>query len=69
MDHVDDYSAGGPTALDNLALFCPTRHDLKTYSGWQLTGPPGNRRFAPPDGDHDHQPAERVLELVAPGPP
>jgi hypothetical protein len=69
MDHVDEYSAGGPTSLDNLALFCPTCHDLKTYSGWRLTGPPGNRRFGPPDADHDHQPGDRVLELIAPGPP
>jgi Domain of unknown function (DUF222)/HNH endonuclease len=65
MDHVAEFAAGGPTELDNLALFCPTCHDLKTYFGWRLLGPPGNRRFVPPDPG----PGERVLELIRAGPP
>jgi hypothetical protein len=65
IDHIDEFAAGGPTELDNLARYCSTCHDLKTYFGWRLEGPPGDRRFIPPSSE----PEARVLELVAPGPP
>ncbi len=48
-DHCTvDFSAGGPTSLDNLARLCPEHHDLKTYGGWRLEGGPGHWRWIAP---------------------
>ena len=81
IDHIDEFATGGPTELDNLARYCPTCHDLKTYFGWQLTGPPGQRQFLPPEMQPPQPPtpaagsrpepgrADGVLELVGPAPP
>jgi len=49
VDHVHDFSQGGPTALVNNALICVFHHYLKTHCGWILRGPPGHWSFTPPD--------------------
>lgn len=49
VDHVHDFSKGGPTALVNNALICVFHHYLKTHCGWILRGPPGHWSFTPPD--------------------
>jgi hypothetical protein len=56
IDHTHDHALGGPTSLSNLARLCPHDHRLKTYGGWNLTGPPDNRLFQPPDGPADPHP-------------
>ncbi len=33
-DHTRDWSTGGPTSTDNLALLCPEHHRLKTLGYW-----------------------------------
>jgi hypothetical protein len=38
-DHIDLWSQGGPTSLDNLEFKCAFHHDLKTTQGW--TDSPG----------------------------
>lgn len=45
--HVD-FAADGPTELSNLALLCPSHHDMKTQGGWKIKGGPGNWRWIPP---------------------
>jgi hypothetical protein len=34
-DHTRDWSTGGPTSTDNLALLCPEHHRLKTLGYWR----------------------------------
>jgi hypothetical protein len=43
-----DYHDDGPTELGNLALLCPSHHDMKTHGGWKLTGGPDTWRWVPP---------------------
>jgi hypothetical protein len=49
-DHIDLWSQGGPTSLDNLEYKCAFHHDLKTTHGW--TDSPGeagrSRPLEPP---------------------
>ena len=47
IDHTHDHAKGGPTSLANMARLCPHDHELKTYQGWTLSGPPDNRLFQP----------------------
>ena len=51
-DHVIPYSAGGPTASDNLAPLCRRHHRLKTHhSGWSYTVlEPGAYLWSSPHG-------------------
>ena len=44
-----DFSAHGPTSIENLARLCPFHHDQKTYRGWVLEGGPGHWKFTKPD--------------------
>ena len=45
IDHVVPLAEGGDTSLDNLARLCRWHHAQKTHHGWQLDGPPGDRRW------------------------
>lgn len=68
-DHIVPVEEGGPTTLENLWRLCPNCHNLKTYMGWKVVGAPARRDLVPPDHPGGPEPEERVLELVAPGPP
>ena len=49
IDHRDvDFSADGPTELDNLVRLCPDCHALKTFGGWRLEGKPGGWKWIAP---------------------
>lgn len=63
IDHVMPHAQGGPTHIDNLCRLCPHHHDLKTYRGWAITGPPHHRELRPP-----HQSAS-VIERAPDVPP
>ena len=61
--HIEWFSRGGPTDIDNLCLLCERCHHLIHDDGWQLhrhngqfriqppSRPPAQRRFQP-DSDH-----------------
>ena len=44
------WSATRSTSLDDLALLCAYHHDLASYRGWTLIGPPGQWAWRPPPG-------------------
>jgi hypothetical protein len=44
------WSATRTTSLDDLVLLCAHHHDLASYQGWTLTGPPGQWDWHPPPG-------------------
>jgi hypothetical protein len=46
--HVDWFSRGGPTDIDNLALLCERCHHLIHDDGWQLRKHNGQLRLKPP---------------------
>ena len=49
--HVDWWSRGGPTDLDNLILFCPSHHRAVHEVGYTVIALGGGRfRFIAPDG-------------------
>lgn len=48
IDHVTGWSLTRTTTLDDLDWLCHRCHGRKTYEGWMLTGPPGQRAFGPP---------------------
>jgi hypothetical protein len=54
IDHITEFSQGGPTSAQNCCRVCGHHHDLKTYKGWKWTGEPGNMRLVPPDHKADH---------------
>src|SRR5207244_1676253 len=43
IDHIKPLAQGGPTTLENTWRICRPHHRLKTYLGWTVDGPPGNR--------------------------
>ena len=49
IDHVIPVTEGGPTTLENLDRLCSWHHYLKTFHGYGLEGPQGNRRWRGPD--------------------
>jgi hypothetical protein len=49
IDHVIPIEDHGPTQRDNLWRLCAHHHKLKTFYGWQATGPPAQRQLVPPD--------------------
>ncbi|MBA2438949.1 MAG: HNH endonuclease [Acidimicrobiia bacterium] len=59
IDHIEDWHKSFRTKLDQLAWHCGPHHKDKTYRGWRLEGPPGDRRWVPP---------EAVPRRDAPGP-
>ena len=70
--HLTGWSATKTTCLDDLALLCSHHHDLASYQGWTLTGPPGQWAWHPPpnptppgpfddDGLHLHTPPPHTL--------
>ena len=49
IDHWrTDFSAHGPTELDNLCRLCATHHRMKTREGWRIGGGPGKWQWVPP---------------------
>jgi hypothetical protein len=52
IDHVVAVDDGGRTEKANLWRLCRHHHQLKTYRGWRVVGPPGARTLvAPADSD------------------
>ncbi|HEV7950591.1 MAG TPA: DUF222 domain-containing protein [Glaciihabitans sp.] len=43
LDHTVDWQYGGPTSADNLANLCPAHHNVKTYTGWQVSQATGGQ--------------------------
>ena len=46
--HIEWFSRGGPTDIDNLALLCERCHHLIHDDGWQLQSHNGRLRLRPP---------------------
>ncbi|MXW94590.1 MAG: DUF222 domain-containing protein [Acidimicrobiaceae bacterium] len=46
--HIEWFSRGGPTDIDNLALLCERCHHLVHDDGWQLHSDNGRLRLQPP---------------------
>ncbi len=46
--HIEWFSRGGPTDIDNLALLCERCHHLIHDDGWQLRKQDGRHRILPP---------------------
>ena len=46
--HIEWFSRGGPTDIDNLALLCERCHHLVHDDGWQLHSDGGQLRLKPP---------------------
>jgi Domain of unknown function (DUF222)/HNH endonuclease len=46
--HIQHWSAGGRTAVDNLVLLCGAHHDSVHHRGWTITMEGGRPRFRPP---------------------
>jgi hypothetical protein len=49
-DHHQPHAENGPTSLDNLRPLCVHHHRQRTHHGYELEGPPGDRRWIAPDG-------------------
>ena len=49
IDHIIGVEDGGRTKKDNLWRLCRHHHKLKTFYGWKVVGPPGNRTLVAPD--------------------
>ena len=56
--HIEWFSAGGNTDVDNLCLLCGRCHHLVHDDGWQLHDLDGGLRLRPPPQSepHDHKP-------------
>lgn len=48
--HIEHWTDGGSTNLDNLTLLCRHHHTLVHDGGWTLAGTPGNLVLRRPDG-------------------
>ena len=48
--HIEWFSRGGPTDIDNLALLCERCHHLIHDDGWQLDRSNGHYQLRPPAG-------------------
>ena len=50
VHHIQHWSHGGPTDLDNLILLCGFHHRFVHENGWHITGKPGDKTvFRRPD--------------------
>ncbi len=49
IDHIIAVEDGGRTEKGNLWRICRHHHQLKTYRGWRVAGPPGKRTLIAPD--------------------
>lgn len=63
--HVWHWADGGPTALDNLVMLCPTHHRAIHEEGYQVERRPFGFAFLTPDGDEI--PAEPLAPRLAVG--
>jgi hypothetical protein len=54
VHHIDKWTAGGPTNIDNLTFACGPHHRLLTPGGWKTRKhPDGTTQWIPPpDTDH-----------------
>ncbi|MGH3117486.1 MAG: HNH endonuclease signature motif containing protein, partial [Gaiellales bacterium] len=53
VHHIEHWTKGGPTDLENLVLLCSFHHKLVHEYGWNLKlGPPGSAEWFKPDGSH-----------------
>ena len=67
--HLNGWAATKITRLDELALLCSHHHDLASYQGWILTGPPGQWAWHPPPNGTPPGPFDdNGLHLSAPPP-
>ncbi|UJP10341.1 DUF222 domain-containing protein [Microbacterium sp. KUDC0406] len=70
LDHNHDYALGGPTAIGNLAHFCPAHHQLKHPSvpdqfRWTARiDPDGGLVWTAPNGRHYTDTAPRRIMFV-----
>ena len=66
IDHREvDYSADGPTELDNLVRLCPDCHALKTFGGWRLEGKPGGLEMDRAGASEERQFIAKARKLAA----
>ena len=66
IDHRKvDFSADGPTELDNLVRLCPDCHALKTFGGWRLEGEAGRWKWIAPAHPKSAQYITRARKLAA----
>ena len=63
IDHIEDWATTFRTKLALLAWLCRRHHREKTHKGWRLQGPPGSRRWLPPEE------AASRSERTGPAPP
>lgn len=49
IDHIEDWAKTFRTELGSLCWLCRLHHRDKTHKGWRLEGPPGSRRWVPPE--------------------
>ncbi|HEY3095405.1 MAG TPA: DUF222 domain-containing protein, partial [Acidimicrobiia bacterium] len=52
IDHIVPVEERGETNIHNTWRICPHHHYLKTYAGWRVVGPPGDRDLVPPEDPH-----------------
>ena len=52
--HIEWFSRGGPTDVDNLALLCERCHHLIHDDGWQLHSDGGQLKLKPPERPMPH---------------
>ena len=62
--HIEWFSGGGPTDVDNLALLCERCHHLIHDDNWQLQEHNGQHTLRPPahPRPHEHLPARAAPE-------
>ncbi len=66
--HIEHWTDGGPTDLDNLILLCRHHHTLIHDAGWTLAGTPGDLLVRRPDGSllgRDRAPPRGTITLPA----
>jgi hypothetical protein len=49
-DHKKTHTTGGFCSTTNLRPLCVHHHRQRTHEGYELDGPPGDRRWLDPDG-------------------
>lgn len=63
--HVQHWSAGGETRVDNLVLLCGAHHRVIHHDGWEVRITDGQPEFVPPawiDPDRKHRRRTRISD-------